>query len=63
MYSPFDIFIDVLGNGSLNNATYQAVVAKTFDGYVNNGTINEPFYWWPSWYDIYALYQYNISLA
>lgn len=42
---------------------YQAVVAKTFDGYLNNGTVQEPMYWWPSWYDIYGIYKYNVSLA
>jgi len=38
-------------------------VAKSFDGFLNNGTTLEPLYWYPSWNDIFSLYQYNVSLA
>merc|ERR1711957_181877 len=29
----------------------------------NNGTTLEPLYWYPSWNDIFSLYQYNVSLV
>lgn len=38
-------------------------MAKSFDGFLNNGTTQEPLYWYPSWSDIYSIYQYNVTLA
>lgn len=64
MYSPFDIFLTITeGNRSIEEPSTQALMAKSFDGFLNNGTTLEPLYWYPSWSDIYSIYQFNVSLA
>lgn len=43
------------------NKTTEAMMTKTFDSFLHNGTVVEPYYWYPTWQDIYVPWAFGVS--